>query len=189
MTSSVPVSRNTAIDLIHKRPGLSDREIAATLIGPEAPESLVNSICRELVAEGTTRRRLRPDGLLGNHVSDLATFAISEVVSWRLREGPSRDFLVGGLNRRDRSAENAVTGAMESHAAQAARWRKRAERLRVVAESMDDDVARTDLMAVAARWDQMAEEAEARADGGGSRPAKRAADGDGSGDGLRPKTR
>src|SRR5687767_10031205 len=108
MNSSVPLSRNTVIDLIHKFPGISDREIAATLIGPEAPGSLVNSICRELVAEGSTRRRMRPDGLLGNHVSENGSLTISEVVSWRLREGPSRDFLVREINRRDRSAETSV---------------------------------------------------------------------------------
>ena len=165
MSPSVPLSRNAVIDLIYKYPGISDREIAATLIGPEAPGSLVNSICRELVAEGSTRRRMRSDGLLGNHLSENGGMMISEVVSWRLREGPSRDFLVRELNRRDRSFKTAVTAAMESHAAQAARWRKRAEKLRIVAESMDDEVARTDLLAVAARWDKMADEAETRRDG------------------------
>jgi hypothetical protein len=54
---------------------------------------------------------------------------------------------------------------MESHAAQAARWRKRAEKLRIVAESMDDEAARTDLLAVAAKWDKMADDAQARIDG------------------------
>jgi hypothetical protein len=165
MSPSVALSRNAVIDLIHKFPGISDREIAATLIGPEAPGALVNSICRELVAEGSTRRRMRPDGLLGNHVSDGGGTMITEVVSWRLREGPSRDFLVRELNRRDRSAETSVTAAMESHASQAVRWRKRAEKLRVVAESMDDDAARTDLLAVAAKWDKMADDAAARVDG------------------------
>jgi hypothetical protein len=62
--------RDYAIALIALRPGISDREIAASVYGPDSPSQLVTPICRTLASEGATRRRLRPDGLLGNFLRD-----------------------------------------------------------------------------------------------------------------------
>ena len=52
---------------------------------------------------------------------------------------------------------------MESHISQARRWRERAAELRAVADAMDDKVAKADLGRVAAKWDKMAADAEAKA--------------------------
>jgi len=59
-------TRETALKLIAERPGISDRELAETIYGPGSLGTLVNKVCRDLVEEGVTRRRLRPDNLLGN---------------------------------------------------------------------------------------------------------------------------
>lgn len=59
-------TRETALKLIGDRPGISDREIAEAVYGPGSLGTMVNPLCRELADEGLTRRRLRPDHLLGN---------------------------------------------------------------------------------------------------------------------------
>ncbi len=59
-------TRDTALKLIKDKPGISDREIAEAVYGPGSPGAMVNEVCRDLVEEGLTRRRLRPDHLLGN---------------------------------------------------------------------------------------------------------------------------
>lgn len=63
-----PCSRTSVIDLIKRLPGVSDLEISQALFGPAASAALVSDVCRELWQDGTTKRRLRPDGLLGNHM-------------------------------------------------------------------------------------------------------------------------
>lgn len=62
--------RHTALALIAANPGISDREIAVRVYGPESVGTLVNDLCRNLVEEGLTKRRLRPDYLLGNWPAD-----------------------------------------------------------------------------------------------------------------------
>lgn len=59
-------TRDTALKLIGEKPGISDREIAEAVHGPGSPGTMVNQLCRDLAEEGLTRRRLRPDHLLGN---------------------------------------------------------------------------------------------------------------------------
>lgn len=55
-----------ALQIIAEKPGASDREIAEAIYGPGSLGTLVNKECRELADQGLTRRRLRPDYLLGN---------------------------------------------------------------------------------------------------------------------------
>lgn len=59
-------TREAALKLIGDKPGISDREIAEAVFGPGSLGTMVNQVCRDLVEEGLTRRRLRPDHLLGN---------------------------------------------------------------------------------------------------------------------------
>ena len=59
-------TRETALKLIRAKPGISDREIAEAVYGRGSLGTMVNPLCRELADEGLTRRRLRPDHLLGN---------------------------------------------------------------------------------------------------------------------------
>lgn len=58
--------RDAILALIRQQPGISDREIAAAIFGLGTPANIVNPMCRELADKGITKRRLRPDGLLGN---------------------------------------------------------------------------------------------------------------------------
>jgi len=62
--------RDYAMALVALRPGISDREIATSVYGPGTPSSVVTPLCRELAAEGMIKRRLRPDGLLGNFLRE-----------------------------------------------------------------------------------------------------------------------
>jgi len=59
-------TREAALKLIRDKPGISDREIAEIAYGPGSLGTMVNQLCRELAEDGLTRRRLRPDYLLGN---------------------------------------------------------------------------------------------------------------------------
>ncbi len=63
---SANFTREVALKLIGGKPGISDREIAEAVYGPGSLGTMVNQLCRDLVEEGLTRRRLRPDHLLGN---------------------------------------------------------------------------------------------------------------------------
>jgi hypothetical protein len=67
--------RDTALALIAANPGISDREIALQVYGPGSVGTLVNGLCRELVEEGLTKRRLRPDYLLGNWPAENGSIA------------------------------------------------------------------------------------------------------------------
>jgi hypothetical protein len=62
--------RDYALALIALRPGICDREMAASVYGPDSPSQMVTPVCRTLADEGAIRRRLRPDGLLGNFLRD-----------------------------------------------------------------------------------------------------------------------
>jgi hypothetical protein len=60
------LTREMLVKLIADHPGISDREIAEHLYGPDSPGTTVNPLCRELADAGRTMRRFRPDYLLGN---------------------------------------------------------------------------------------------------------------------------
>ena len=62
--------RDYAMALIALRPGISDREMAASVYGPWTPSELVAPTCRALAAEGQIRRRHRQDGIIGNYLRD-----------------------------------------------------------------------------------------------------------------------
>lgn len=59
--------RETLLKLIRKEPGLSDRQLTDRLLGQGEPQQAVNSLCRQLEAEGLCVRRKRSDGRLGNY--------------------------------------------------------------------------------------------------------------------------
>ena len=59
-------TRETVLDLIAQHPGISDHELAERVFGPGSASTMVNTLMRALAAEGVTRRRLRPDTLLGS---------------------------------------------------------------------------------------------------------------------------
>lgn len=63
---ATPFSREAVIDLIGRRPGLADFEIALEFFGEGTPGLAVKDVTRALAQEGLTRRTLRKDGLLGN---------------------------------------------------------------------------------------------------------------------------
>jgi hypothetical protein len=62
----VEVTREAALELIAQHPGISDRELAERVYGPGSPGTMVNLVCRKLAEDGLTKRRFRPDYLLGN---------------------------------------------------------------------------------------------------------------------------
>ena len=58
------------IELLKKQPGLSDRQITDSLFGPEADQQTVNQVCRRLLKQRVLVRTKRPDGILGNYLSN-----------------------------------------------------------------------------------------------------------------------
>ena len=61
--------RKRTLELIGLDPGIRDRDIAAQVYGPGSPGMMVQETCRDLAEEGLTRRKLRPDGLLGTWIT------------------------------------------------------------------------------------------------------------------------
>jgi len=60
------------IQLLSEIPGLSDREMADRLCGRTQAPQPVNGICRRLAEKNVVARRLRPDGIIGNYLTDLS---------------------------------------------------------------------------------------------------------------------
>jgi len=58
------------VGLLRKQPGLSDRQIADTLLGNDAPQQGVNQLCRRLESQGSITRAKRDDGRIGNYLSE-----------------------------------------------------------------------------------------------------------------------
>jgi hypothetical protein len=58
--------RDTVLALIRQRPGISDRELEGAIFNGSANGGTLTPVCRELASAGVTRRKLRPDSLLGN---------------------------------------------------------------------------------------------------------------------------
>jgi len=59
-------SRKAVLEVIGRRPGVADFEIAREFFGEGTPGLAVKDVTRALAQEGVTRRTLRKDGLLGN---------------------------------------------------------------------------------------------------------------------------
>jgi hypothetical protein len=59
-----------AVALVALRPGITDREMAASVYGAETLSHLVTPVCRALAAEGAISRRMRRDGVVGNYMRD-----------------------------------------------------------------------------------------------------------------------
>lgn len=66
-------SKDQILKQIHANPGLTDRELTSTLLGPRVGQQVVNQAARALAAAGLVVRRLRQDGKIGNYPSDLQT--------------------------------------------------------------------------------------------------------------------
>ena len=69
----VMMNSSEVISLLRDRPGLSDREITDMLLGRGKAQQSVNGMCRRLAREGVVERRQRPDGILGNYLTDAGT--------------------------------------------------------------------------------------------------------------------
>jgi hypothetical protein len=67
--SDASTHSDAILALIKQHPGISDREIAGALFGVGTGGNTVTPLCRELASKGLTKRRLRPDALLGNWVA------------------------------------------------------------------------------------------------------------------------
>ncbi|MBL8688341.1 MAG: hypothetical protein JNL04_04550 [Rhodospirillaceae bacterium] len=61
--------RDYALALVALCPGISDREMAERVFGPGTESDFVVPICRGLASGKMIERRLRPDGLFGNYLS------------------------------------------------------------------------------------------------------------------------
>ena len=57
------------MELVASEPGLSDRQLADRLLGPDRPQQPVNTAARELVAAKVLKRTPRSDGILGNYAT------------------------------------------------------------------------------------------------------------------------
>lgn len=65
-----PTLKEEIVQLVSKRPGLTDREITVRLRGRHAIQQPVNHTCRQLEAAGVLKRSRRHDGLIGNYPTD-----------------------------------------------------------------------------------------------------------------------
>jgi hypothetical protein len=65
------VRANDVIELLREARGLSDREIADRLCGTNQAPQPVNGICRRLADSKRIVRRQRPDGIIGNYLTDV----------------------------------------------------------------------------------------------------------------------
>jgi hypothetical protein len=82
------------LDLIKRRPGLTDRGIADILKGPGSAQQDVNRTCRELAERSILVRRIREDGLKGNYLSEEQTIQpLQRPIDARAAEALSEDFI------------------------------------------------------------------------------------------------
>lgn len=78
--------REDVLSVVSRHPGLTDREIAERLEGPNTPQQPYNTTCRALEAEGYLRReRARPsDNFIGNYPASQRPVGHSPVRSDRV---------------------------------------------------------------------------------------------------------
>jgi hypothetical protein len=69
---ATPFNQDAVLDLIGRRPGIADYEIAVEFFGEGTPGLAVKDVTRALARDGVTRRVLRKDGLLGNWLAEAA---------------------------------------------------------------------------------------------------------------------
>lgn len=89
--STIP---DRVIILLRKKPGLYDREITDIILGPNANQQYVNQTCRALEVRGIISRRKRPDGRIGNYLSNLKlerSSQLSSIPSVKERDPLSED--------------------------------------------------------------------------------------------------
>ncbi|MBM3598572.1 MAG: hypothetical protein FJX35_10190 [Alphaproteobacteria bacterium] len=61
---------DAVLELLRKNPGSTDRELAEILHGPSGDWRDISDQCRQLAETGLVVRRLRADGIMGNHLSN-----------------------------------------------------------------------------------------------------------------------
>lgn len=66
----MPTLKQRILELITRKPGLTDREITNILEGPQKPQQPVNIACRGLEKSAKLTRRKRSDSLIGNFIPD-----------------------------------------------------------------------------------------------------------------------
>lgn len=66
----MPTLADRIIRLLREHPGRSDREMTDTVLGRGSAPQHVNQVCRRLESRGVIIRRNRPDGRLGNYLSE-----------------------------------------------------------------------------------------------------------------------
>jgi hypothetical protein len=88
------------LELVAKRPGLTDREITDTLKGPGNLQQDVNQACRGLERQGIVARSVRPDGRLANYLVEGQT-AHPEQQQRRVHdaEGLTEDFIKDAIDK------------------------------------------------------------------------------------------
>jgi hypothetical protein len=72
----MPSLADRLLDLVHQRPGASDRELTDALLGAGKHPSRVNQEARLLEGRGQLLRQLRPDGVTGNYIPNLAALPV-----------------------------------------------------------------------------------------------------------------
>lgn len=86
--------REKIIVALTRRPGLSERELAAETHGPGSAQQLVNGECRRMVKLGFIERR-REDGVNRNYLVDATDQRISEFLAPRAKPSPPPNVLAG----------------------------------------------------------------------------------------------
>ena len=66
----MPSLGDEIMQLLRRKPGLTDREITDLLRGRSALQQPINSTCRNLERRGQLRRERRSDNLIGNYAAD-----------------------------------------------------------------------------------------------------------------------
>lgn len=67
--------------MLHQNPGLSDRELALLVNGQDKSTKYINQSCRAMAAQGLLFRKKRPDGLIGNWLSQEAEPSTTPAIS------------------------------------------------------------------------------------------------------------
>lgn len=99
--------KESILELLATRPGLTDREITDLLKGRSEPQQPVNQSCRQLAAQGMIDRRQRDDGRIGNYPTGVELPARPRTAR-RTRSGPAAD----GAN--DKLSEDEVKAILET---------------------------------------------------------------------------
>lgn len=82
--------REKTVELLKKKPGLSDREITNRLEGKSSPQQPVNQLCRKLEMEGVLTRKRRKDGIIGNYLTSFGRRQKKELEKLKVARQPDK---------------------------------------------------------------------------------------------------